>query len=116
MPSLLITSSVDVDESKKLEMLKEGSKILSEAIGKPESYCMVSFQKATMIFGGTDDACAIVRVVSLGGLNQAVNREITARTSDLLEKYCGVQKNRMYVEFTDSKRDFFGFNGKTFAD
>ena len=94
MPSMIITASKDVEKDSRKKMMAMGSKIMAEEIGKPESYCLVSFQTADMIFGGSDEPCAFVRVVSLGGLNQAVNKAICERVVAMMDEFCGIPKNR----------------------
>jgi len=61
MPSLLIKTNVDgLDEVTVDLLMKACSKAVSELLGKPESFVLVSFETCRMIFGGTSAPCAYV--------------------------------------------------------
>lgn len=45
-------------------IMKECSVSISELIGKPESFILVSLETNKMIFGGTDGPCAYVVCVT----------------------------------------------------
>eukprot|EP00640_Fibrocapsa_japonica_P006360 CAMPEP_0113942858 /NCGR_PEP_ID=MMETSP1339-20121228/13141_1 /TAXON_ID=94617 /ORGANISM="Fibrocapsa japonica" /LENGTH=177 /DNA_ID=CAMNT_0000947519 /DNA_START=41 /DNA_END=574 /DNA_ORIENTATION=+ /assembly_acc=CAM_ASM_000762 len=115
MPSLLVQSNVVVDEEKEDAFLKEASSMVANGLGKPESYVMVSLKFAKMSFGGSKDPCAFVDLISLGRIEPDLNKEMSSKISELMNKHFGIPKNRLYVQFFDSPRENFGFNGSTFG-
>lgn len=61
MPSLLIKTNVaTLNGALQNAIMKECSVSISELIGKPESFVLVSLETCKMIFGGTPDPCAFV--------------------------------------------------------
>ena len=70
--------------------------------------------KASVIFGGTDDPTALGCLYSIGAIAQASNGKIQADVTDLLAPY-GVAENRIYINFFDVPRANVGWSRKTFA-
>jgi len=113
-PSLILTTNVDLGD-KKLEVMKACSKAIQAATGKPEAYIAVSItDNASVIFGGSDDPCALGNLYSIGAISMESNGAIHNSVSDLLEPY-GVDTSRMYINFFDMERANVGWNRRTFA-
>jgi phenylpyruvate tautomerase len=70
--------------------------------------------KASVIFGGTDDPAALGCLYSIGGIAQESNGAIQTAVTDLLEPH-GVAENRIYINFFDMPRANVGWSRKTFA-
>ncbi|CAM9668020.1 unnamed protein product [Phaeothamnion confervicola] len=75
---------------------------------------MVSYQHSQMMFGGSDAPCAFIALMSLGNLGSDVNSGISNTLMQLVQQRLGVPSNRCYIQFYDSPRSDFGFNGGTF--
>jgi hypothetical protein len=62
-----------------------------------------------MAFGGTQEPAAYGELVSIGGLNPAVNKKLSAGIASILESKLSVPKSRFYLKFNDSKvgRQYF---------
>jgi len=101
--------------NKKLDIMKKCSKVITEHTGKPESYVAVSItDNASVIFGGTDDPCALATMYSLGSIAMESNGKIHCDISKLLKEF-GLESNRMYINYFDLPRENIGWSGKTFA-
>mmetsp|Transcript_113451 Transcript_113451/g.293792 ORF Transcript_113451/g.293792 Transcript_113451/m.293792 type:complete len:235 (-) Transcript_113451:176-880(-) len=113
-PSLFVQTNVEMGEGKKAFMLA-ASKAVAQCLGKPESYVAVCVQdKQDIIWGGSDDPCALCKVISLGSINLENNKALTIEVSKLLAEF-QVPQNRIYVNFFDLERQNVGYNGATFA-
>merc|ERR1719491_298272 len=67
-PSLMLVTNVDLGE-KKIDIMKKCSKVISKHTGKPEAYIGVSINdNASVLFGGTDDPCALGNMYSIGSI------------------------------------------------
>ncbi|KAH8551647.1 Tautomerase/MIF superfamily [Umbelopsis sp. PMI_123] len=115
MPSLEITSNVgpkDLDA-----FLKTLSKKFSDAIGKPESLCLVTFnQVQQMIFGGTTEPGFIAHITSIGNIDNTRNAGLSNSISKELEESLGVSNTRGYFFFHDVTPENTGAHGTTFAN
>lgn len=113
-PSLLLVTNVDLG-GKKLDIMKQCSKAICEATGKPEAYIGVSItDNASVIFGGSDAPCALGNMYSIGAIAMESNGKIQAAVTDLLEPF-GVAEDRMYINFFDMPRANVGWSRRTFA-
>jgi phenylpyruvate tautomerase len=113
-PSLLLVTNVDLGD-KKLGIMKECSKAICEATGKPESYIAVSItDNGSVIFGGSDAPCALGNLYSIGAIAMESNGKVQAAVTDLLEPF-GVAENRIYINFFDMPRANVGWSRRTFA-
>lgn len=70
--------------------------------------------KASVIFGGTDDPTALGCLYSIGSIAKESNGAIQKSVTDLLEPF-GVTEGRIYINFFDVPRANVGWNRKTFA-
>ena len=114
MPYFSIETNQDLAPAANQELLKKTSAFISELLGKPESYVMVSIQPGTpLIFGGGDKPAAFVRLKSIG---LPVDRcpELSEKICHLIEQELGVPKDRVFIDFKDLQGNQFGWNGKTF--
>ena len=112
MPLLKIQSNRDYADIPGI--LKNASALLSEILGKPEKYIMVSFElNPEMIFGGTNAPLLYVELKSIG-LPKDRTKEISSKLCGFLHQETGVSIDRMYIEFSDAERAMWGWNGTTF--
>jgi phenylpyruvate tautomerase PptA (4-oxalocrotonate tautomerase family) len=96
------------------ELLKKTSKLLSELLGKPEKYIMISLEEnPDMIFGGTNDPLFYIELKSIG-LPRSRTKEISKRLCEFLTQETDIPASRMYIEFSDADGSMWGWNGSTF--
>ena len=113
-PSLILNTNIVMGEKKK-SFLASASKALASGLGKPESYVAVSVSDGlSMVFGGSEEPCALACCYSLGAINQANNKAVTAKVSALLAEF-GIPSNRIYINFFDVPAANIGYGGATFA-
>lgn len=95
-------------------IITELSKVVAAALGKPESYVLVSLTTdKTMCFAGTEDPCAWAEIVSVGGY-RGRTREISAAIMPAIESALGVSQARCYLKFTAVDGSDMGWQGSTF--
>jgi len=113
-PSLSVLTNVDMG-SKKTAFMLAASRSVAETLKKPESYVAVVAQDGLdMVWGGSDDPCALCRVTSLGSINVENNRELSKDLCELLGEF-GIPGTRIYITFEDVKRENMGYDSATFA-
>jgi len=111
MPYLnIVTNQVIDDES---ALLKAASQTVAKAASKPESYVMIAVEtKASMLMGGSDAPTAILDYRALG-----LPTDRTAFSDALcsiITEQLGIAGDRIYISMTDSERQNWGWNHRTF--
>ena len=116
MPTLNITTNASVDRIEQSDVVRGASSLTASLIGKPEAYVMVSLRtEVTMSFGGSEEPCAYVELISLGSIGGEKNKTISKGICSFLQDKLQVQPNRTYIHFVDPQRSDFGFNSSTFG-
>jgi len=115
MPLLQLQTATPIADDKQQPLLSALSKILSESIGKPESYVMVTLRSGPMLMGGTTGDAAFADVRSIGGLGGSTNKQIAQQVCALLQEQLGISSNRVFLNFTDVSASHWGWNGSTFG-
>ena len=115
MPLLKLQTNVSVPAPKHAELLAGMSKLVAQAIGKPEQYVMATVAEGPILMAGKDGPAAFADVRSIGGLDARANREISQNLCVLLNKTLGIPANRVYLNFTDVAPGNWGHNGSTFG-
>ncbi len=114
MPFLKIDTNVTLSYEQKEELMAAASQLLSQLLQKPESYVMVSIRTgAHMLFAGNTDPCAYLEFKSLG-LPESSTPAFSDAISQLINRQTGVDKGRIYIEFSAPQRHLWGWNGATF--
>ena len=115
MPLLKLETTVAFSAEKKQALLASLSQIVAGTIGKPEQYVMVVISPAAMLVSGKPGEAAFVDVRSIGGLSDAVNRQLSQKICNLLNESLGVPPDRIYLNFADVPAGNWGWNGDTFG-
>ena len=115
MPLLKVETTVVLTEDARQALLASLSKIVAEAIGKPEQYVMVTASQVAIQMSGRPGDAAFVDVRSIGGLTGEVNRNLSKRVCELLSDSLGIPPDRIYLNFTDVQASHWGWNGNTFG-
>lgn len=115
MPLMAVTTNADPTPETRTDFLRTASAEVSAALGKSESYVMVTLDTGrSMLFGGSDAPTACVRLMSLG-LTEEATSPLSQRLCGLLESGLGIPPDRVYIEFGGPPRAMWGWNGKTFG-
>ena len=117
MPLIKVqTSAPAIDRSAVEDLLKQLSARLAKHLGKPESYVMTAFESGLlMTFAGTTDPVCYVEIKSVGTMGSQLTQTMSNDFCQQLETALGVPKERIYIEFADSKGAMWGWNGSTFG-
>lgn len=114
MPYLKIQTNRVVSPEQSKKLLTKLSRQLAQELEKPERYVMVDLAaEGDMLFAGVDDPLAFVELKSIG-LSQSNTQPLSKWLCDLLQDELGIPPERVYIEFTDIPRKFWGWNGSTF--
>jgi phenylpyruvate tautomerase PptA (4-oxalocrotonate tautomerase family) len=114
MPYLKINTNQPLEDPAAGQLLEEASAAIADALSKPERYVMVDLSNNPhMLFSGTKAPCAYVELKSIG-LPESQTRELSQKICTLLGKALGIPADRVYIEFTDVPRKFWGWNSSTF--
>ncbi|KAL1922761.1 uncharacterized protein VTP21DRAFT_9137 [Calcarisporiella thermophila] len=114
MPLIEIKSNVEPDN---LELhLSSLTKNMAKSLGKPEQIMSVSFEKVFMLFGGSTDPTASVKVYSIGSLSSEQNKVHCQIIFKFLQEVLNVDKGRAYIAFIPLERTHTGFRGTTVDD
>ena len=115
MPFFKIETNVSIQSDDELDMLlKAASKLVSNMLGKPEQYIMLSYlHNPDMLFNGKNSALAYVELKSIG-LDDTKTTAYSAAICDFLSEKLNIPADRTYIEFSDAARHLWGWNNKTF--
>jgi phenylpyruvate tautomerase PptA (4-oxalocrotonate tautomerase family) len=114
MPYLKIQTNQSLDESTQNALLKKASATVSAQLGKPLDYVMVAIDPPRpMMFAGSDEPTAYLELKSIG-LSSANTTDFSAALCKLVAGELSIDKNRIYIEFSNSERSMWGWNGATF--
>jgi phenylpyruvate tautomerase PptA (4-oxalocrotonate tautomerase family) len=114
MPLLKIQTNVKTPERERASLIERLSAFVAEMLGKPESYVMLSLEhNPDMLFAGSNEPLAYLELKSIG-LPAGRTKEFSDQLCNLVRGELGIPVDRVYIEFADAERDFWGWNGKTF--
>ena len=114
MPYFSIETNQTIAPSSRGDLMKKTSAFIAGMLAKPESYVMVAIKpEIPLIFGGSDDPAAFVRLKSIG-LPKENCTEYSEKICGFVERELKVAPDRVFVDFNNLERDMFGWNGKTF--
>lgn len=114
MPYLSIQSNKEFTKEEQAQLIKAASSLISSLLGKPENYVMVAITPPVpMLFAGKDEFTAYLELKSIG-LPEEKTRAFSKDLCALIETQTGIDKARVYIEFSDAPRAMWGWNGTTF--
>ncbi|PXX98821.1 hypothetical protein DF185_15710 [Marinifilum breve] len=114
MPYLKVQTNQSFSNKKQQSFLKESSALISFELGKPEKYVMTAFEpKVEMTLGGTDEPVVFLQLKSIG-LPDTKTKDLSSKFASLVEEQLKIPKDRVYIEFMDVPRGFWGWNGILF--
>lgn len=118
MPLLNIKTNLsELSESDLMLIQDEGSQILSEEIGKSIDFVMVLCEAGRNIYfsANASEPAAFIEIKNVGALSSSLSSSITQKLSSLLQRVLSIPPSRCYLEFQESERHLWGWNGKTLA-
>jgi len=114
MPYLKIQTNKAIDETSQNALMKKASATISAQLGKPVDYIMVAIDPPRpMIFAGNNEPTAYLELKSIG-LSASDTTDVSSALCNLVSEELSINKQRIYIEFTNSERSMWGWNGATF--
>ena len=114
MPYLKIQTNQTLDETVQNSLLKKASATISAQLGKSVDYIMVAIDPPRpMMFAGSNEPTAYLELKSIG-LTSADTTDLSAALCELMANDLSINKNRVYIEFSDTERSMWGWNSATF--
>jgi len=114
MPFFKIETNQPINPDGIQRILKNASEFISEMLGKPEQYVMVSIEpEKQMMFSENDDPTAFVQLKSIGLAIDGC-ADFSSQICQFLAGELRISADRVYIDFADLERNMFGWNGKTF--
>ncbi len=116
MPLIKMQTSVKCSDEQKRSLALELSKVCSICTKKPENYVQsIVEDDAVIAFAGKIADSAFIEVKGIGGLTPAVNKELSAAISRVLEDKLKIRPSEVYINFTEVSASNWGCNGSTFG-
>lgn len=114
MPYLLIQTNRKMSEEQANSLMSKTSSTVSEILGKPENYVMVTIQHSQhMLFAGNHDHLAYLELKSIG-LPENSTAELSQALCSLIHSDLGIDTGRIYIEFANAERHMWGWDKRTF--
>ena len=115
MPLLKLQTSVALTDEQHQTLLTSLSQTVSQIIGKPEQYVMVTVESVPMMMSGQMQDAAFVELRSIGGIGGQVNQRLSEGLCEQLNTALGIDPARIYLNFMDISASDWGYNGSTFG-
>ena len=116
MPLIKMQTSVKCSDEQKRCLALELSKVCSLCTKKTESYVQAIVEDdAVIAFAGKIANSAFIEVKGIGGLTPAVNKDLSAAISKVLEDKLKIRPSEVYINFTEVSASNWGCNGSTFG-
>ncbi len=119
MPYMKIQTNVSISDNGQLPEMKEllagMSRLISEKLQKPERYVMVACEEQVpLVFAGTPEPAMFIELKSIG-LQESATKSLSADICAFIERELGIDRGRVYIEFSSAPRTMWGWNGTTFG-
>jgi len=118
MPFINIATSVQQIPVGEIERIQqETAQCVSTSLNKSIDYVMtrLSFGDHMSFAGDSRRASAYVEVKNIGELSPESTSMISQQICKTLEGRLGIEPSRVYIEFQESVRHLWGWDGRTFA-
>jgi len=93
------------------------SKSIADVLGKSEDFVMIILQKTELqSFGNDSEGINLYfEMKNVGVLPPDKTSALTSIITNLCQELIEVESNRIYIEFQESERHHWGWNGQTFC-
>ena len=111
----ILYANFPISDEKSSLILEDAVGVLSEELRKSKDFIVTLLHDSASIkFGQSKDPCSYVEIKNVGILFPEQTAAISSRICDLLHNHISVPRDRTYIEFQESERHLWGWNGKTF--
>ena len=117
MPTFILHTNIPkLDLELETLMHREIREIMSDVIGKSKDFILTILHSGvSMQFGETDKPAAYCEVKNVGSLTKEITSQLSSLLCEFLEQKLKVARKQIYIEFQESVRHLWGWNGGTFA-
>lgn len=118
MPLLQIKTNLPSSPDELIDELhKQGRDTLAKELKKSTRYVMVSVEFGSNLSFSENrkDSCAYMEVKNVGKLSPVKTSALSKRLTSLCSNVLGIEPGSIYIEFQQSERHMWGWNGNTFA-
>ena len=116
MPTFILHSSSTINDPQNKTIRKDAVDILSQELGKSKEFIITLIHDSVALkFGQSEALCAYLEVKSVGTLSPEQTTAMSDRICNALQQILSIPPDRIYIEFQESPRHLWGWNGKTFA-
>ncbi|PSS23854.1 Macrophage migration inhibitory factor like [Actinidia chinensis var. chinensis] len=103
MPCLDISTNVSLDGVDTDSIFSEATKAVASIIGKPENFVMVLLKGSVAIsFGGNKEPAAFAEIVSMGGINSQVKKQLIFTIGTILQDKLSISRSRFFLKVYDT--------------
>ena len=110
MPYINVTTSVKVDNKKKL--LEEIANLISFLTNKSKKFVMAKLDDNCEMYFDDEAPSCFLEIKSIGSLNPS---EIAKPISDFVSEKMGIPLDKIYISFEDVPASLWAWNGRTFG-
>ena len=110
MPYINVTTSIKVDDKKKL--LEEISILISSLTNKSKRFVMAKLEDNCEMYFEDESPCCYLEIKSIGSLNPP---ELTKAICSFIYEKIGIPIDKIYISFEDIPAVMWGWNGRTFG-
>ena len=117
MPLIKVHCSTELKQDTLHSLSTFLTAITAQVLGKSTDFVMTVFQKTELQSFGldTDSLSLFIEVKNVGTLSSETTSALSSKLSELCTELIEVQSSRIYIDFQESPRHLWGWNGKTFA-
>lgn len=118
MPVIIIKSTTIKPPAAVKEQVHElVEEVLSKILKKSRDYVMsiLEFDQSISFAGKNSTPSSYVEIKNIGKLTQETTEALSREITNIISKNFEVRPERVYIEFQQSERHMWGWNGGTFA-
>lgn len=117
MPTFILKTNISsIDSHLELEIHNQIRSIISDSIGKSKEFVLtIVHQGVSMQFGETNNPCAYCELKNVGLLQPKITSQLSGLICSMIMEKINIASQQIYIEFQESERHLWGWNGKTFA-
>ena len=117
MPTFILHTNLKTIDSPTEEVLHQEIRgIIAQCIGKSDDFVLTILNpNSSMQFGAKAGISAYCEVKNVGVLSPETTNQIAGLITEILSTKLKILPEQLYIEFQESERHLWGWNGKTFA-
>jgi phenylpyruvate tautomerase PptA (4-oxalocrotonate tautomerase family) len=114
MPYLKLTTNIAISDPKTGQLLEQLTQLMAGQTGKSERYVMIEIAGEQAMSLSTREPLAYLECKNIG-LAVGKTKPMAAAICQVLQTELLIKPDRVYIEFSDAKADYWGWNSSTFG-